>query len=106
MSAAEVAGGLPVEVAGAGVADRAGQNDVGGQFALLAEDARDNAADMRLNAVGVEVVAGHHPALAVFVGRAGAMVQTADERDFIHPSAPSSESVRKSECRAPRCWSV
>ena len=71
MGAAEVAGRLAVQRAGAGVADRPGQDDVGRQLALRAEHARDDAAGVRLDAVGVEVVAGHHPALAVLVRRAG-----------------------------------
>ena len=84
MGAAEVRRGLAVQRAGAGVADRAGEDDVRRQVALRAEHARDHAAHVRLHAVRVEVVAGHHPALAVLVRRAGLVVQAADERDLVH----------------------
>ena len=41
---------------------------------------------MRLDRVGIEFVAGHHPALPVFVSRPGCVVQAADQRDLVHHS--------------------
>src|SRR5207302_1480045 len=75
VGAAEVAGRLAVEVAGAGVADRPGENHVGRQIALGSEHPRHDAADVWLDRVRVEVMAGHHPPLAVLVRGPGLVVQ-------------------------------
>ena len=39
---------------------------------------------MRLHAVGVELVASHHPPLAVFMTGPGLVMQAANQRDLVH----------------------
>ena len=84
VSTADVRGRLPVERSGSGVADLARQDDRRRQRAAVAEDSRDHRAAVRLHAVGVEVVAGHHPPLAVLVRRSSLVMQAANQRDLVH----------------------
>ena len=84
MSAAKIGGGLAVRGRGAGVADLGRQHDRGRQVALRPEHARDHRTAVRLRIVFAEIVAGHHPALAVLVRRAAVVVQTADQRHLVH----------------------
>ena len=84
VSTAEIRGRLPVQRTGSGVADLVRQDDRRRQRAATAEDFRDHRAAVRLHAVRVEVVPGHHPALAVFVSRSRLVMQAANQRDLVH----------------------
>ena len=91
MSAAEMSGRLAMQRSRSRVADLTGQHDRRRQRAATAEDFRDHRATVRLHTIGVELVAGHHPPLAVFVAGPGLVMQAANQSDLVHHASHQRE---------------
>ena len=84
MGAAQVTRSLAMKRASACITNRAWKHNITRQFGLLAIHFRNNTTKVGLNAICVKIMARHHPALPVFVGRTGAMMQASNQSNFVH----------------------